>query len=171
MLLRLRVSCVLTLAACSPTLDWREWRPPGSGVVLQLPCKPVPQARKLRLAGVPVQLALHACSAGGQTWALSYADVADPARVGAALNELRASALANVGAAQGQAITWLMPGATPNEQSGRLLLQGRLPDGKAVQEQVAVFAIGTTVLQATVIGESLPADGIENFFGSLRVAR
>ena len=139
--------------------------------MLHLPCKPVPQLRKLRLAGVPVQLSLHACSAGGQTWALAYADVVDPALVGAALVELRASAMSNLGAPEGQPVAWTLRGATPNIESRRLLLQGKLPDGQPVQEQVAVFAVGTTVLQATVLGAALPAEEVENFFASLRVAR
>ena len=162
------VSAVLWLAACTPALDWREWRPEGSGVQLLLPCKPVPQVRNVLLAGMPVRLALHACSAGGQTWAVAFTDVADPARVGPALVELRDSAMANIAGTGGTLVPWVMQGATPHPENRRLRLQGKLPDGTAVHEQVAVFAVGTKVFQATVLGAQLPDDALDSFFGSLR---
>ncbi len=159
------------LVACSPALDWRDWRPGGSGLMLSLPCKPTPQTRTVHLAGQAVRLSLHACSAGGQTWALAYADVGDPNMLGVALVELRESAAANVSASARQALPALnIPGTTPHVESGRWALEGRLPDGAAIREQVAVFARGTVVFQATVLGESLPAEGVATFFESLRAS-
>jgi hypothetical protein len=49
-------------------------------------------------------------------------------------------------------------------------MAGRLPDGKAVEEQVAVFSRGTRVFQATLVGPSLPPEVAETFFGGLRLA-
>lgn len=166
----LLTTVLLGLVACSPALDWREWRPQGSGIQLLMPCKPVPQMRKLRLAGQAVNLWLHACQAGAQTWGLAYADMGDPSLVGPALAEFRASAATNIAGAEGSAAPWVVPGATPHVESRRVQLQGRLPDGKAVHEQVATFSMGTTVFQATVIGEVLPADAVDNFFGSIRAS-
>lgn len=160
----------LSLAACAPSLDWREVRPEGSAAAVLLPCKPSVMAREVRLAGGPVRLLLHACSAGGQTWALAAADMADPRRVAPALDELRAAALANLGAATSTPLALNVPGATPNVSSLRVQADGRLPDGAAVREQVAVFTHGTWVFQATVLGAQLPADGVDTFFGSLRVS-
>ncbi len=157
------------LLACSPTLDWRELRAEGTDVQVLLPCKATVQSRTVPLAGTPVRWALHACSAGGQTWALAFADVADPARVGAALRELGATAAANINAARGGAQAVQVPGATPQADSGRQHLVGRLPDGQVVQEQIVVFAHGTRVFQATVVGSQLPDEAVEMFFGSLRV--
>ncbi len=164
----LLVSAALA-AACSPALDWRDWRPVDSGLVMLLPCKPVPQVRSVRLAGQSVRLALHACSAGGQTWAVAYADMRDPALVGAALGELVDSAAANLTSPVPDARKALaVPGATPHAASRRWALAGQLPDGKAVQEELAVFARGTVVFQATVLGAELPAEGVTTFFESLR---
>jgi hypothetical protein len=158
----------LLAAACAPTLDWREVRPDGSGASLLMPCKPSSMVRTVRLAGGSVSLALHACSAGGHTWAIGFADVEDPARVTAALDELEAAARANLGAGPAQTLTLAVAGATPNPSSKRVQFSGRLGDGTAVQEQVAVFVRGTRVFQATVLGPQLPADGVETFFGALR---
>lgn len=157
------------LLGCAPALDWRDTRPEGSALQLQFPCRPTTQRRDLPLAGVRVNLALHACAAGSQTWGLAVADVAEPARVGPALAELAAAAASKLGAAAGQPLALKVPGATPNAASLRLRLQGRLPDGKAVQMQLAVFARGTQVFQATVLGDTVPDAAAETFFASLRL--
>jgi hypothetical protein len=160
----------LILSACSPALDWREVRPAGSGLVGLLPCRPSVYERSVRLAGPPLPLSLNACSADGLTFALAFADVGDPSRVSAALAELQAAAQANVGASQPETLALAVPGATPNPASARLRLAGLLPDGKAVEEQVAVFSQGTHVFQATVIGPRLPAEVADTFFDGLRLA-
>ena len=159
----------LVLAGCSPALDWREVRPPGSGAVLLFPCRPAAQERRLPLAGQPVQLQLLACSAGGQTWGLAQADLQDPARLGAALAQLRAAAAANIGATvPGGVLPLQVPGATPHEGSARVRLAGRLPDGAAAHMQLAVFTHGTQVFQATALGEALSEEAAEVFFTSIR---
>ncbi|MDO9074336.1 MAG: hypothetical protein Q7U73_13835 [Rubrivivax sp.] len=172
--LRTRALCVALLACaglpgCAPALDWRDVRPEGSALQLQFPCRPTTQRRDVPLAGARVNLALHACAAGGQTWGLAVADVVEPARVGPALTELAATAGGNVGAVAGQPLALKVPGATPNDASIRLRLQGRLPDGTAVQMHVAVFARGTLVYQATVLGDAVPDEAAQTFFASLRL--
>ena len=158
------------VAACSPALDWRETRPEGMALVALMPCKPSVYARPVRLAGAAVPLALYACSADGLTFALASAELGDATRVAAALAELKAAALANVGAAAPTTLALKVPGATPNPASVRVALTGKLPDGKAVQEQVAVFVQGTRVFQATVIGPQLPAEVADTFFDGLHLA-
>lgn len=159
---------VLLLVACSPVMDWREVRPDASGLVLMLPCKPASHARMVVLAGTPQRLTLYACTAGDATWAVAYTDMVDPARVGPALRELRGAAAANLGTvvASGRALT--VPGETPYPDRGRFELHGKLPDGKVVREQLAVFARGPVVFQVTVLGDRLEADSVEAFFTSVR---
>jgi hypothetical protein len=160
---------LLALAACSPALDWREVRPDDSGAVAWFPCKPTHHARRVSLAGQERLLHLVACSAGDATWALAFADVGDPAQVGAALDALRSATLDNLGADAGavRTLPLAVAGATPFAASGRLAFAGRRPDGLAVQAQVAVFARGTRAFQATVIGARLPTDGLAAFFDGL----
>lgn len=164
----LALGLALGAAGCSPALDWRELRPEDSGAELMLPCKPARQARRLTLAGGTAVLTLYACTAGEVTWALAFADLGDPARVGTALDELRSAAVANLDAGAPRALPLRVEGATPHPASVRLAFTGRLADGRAVQEQVAVFSKGTRVFQATCVGARLPADGVETFFGALR---
>jgi hypothetical protein len=159
----------LAAAACSPTLDWRELHPRGSGAQLLFPCKPQSHTRTLQLAGASVSLSLHACNAGDMTFALAAADVGDAARVPAALQELREAAQRNLGGG-GQPLG--MPriqGMTPQPQAQRVRVQGRMPDGSAVQEQVLVFARDTRVYQASVLGAALDAEAVETFFSSIRL--
>lgn len=158
-----------SMAACAPALDWREVRPAGAGIALLFPCKPDRHARQVKLGPDAVRLELHACSAAGVTWALAFADLGDPARVGPALMELRSAAASNLAASAPQVLGLKVEGATPNPASQRMQLQGLMPDGRAVIEQMAVFAKGTRVYQATALGEKLDTDAAESFFGSLRM--
>ncbi|HJV94503.1 MAG TPA: hypothetical protein VJ608_00645, partial [Albitalea sp.] len=61
---------VLSLAACSPALDWRDVQPEGSGAAALFPCKPDRFARSVMLAGAKVQMVLASCAASGTTFAL-----------------------------------------------------------------------------------------------------
>ena len=156
------------LAACAPALDWRDVRAADGRVKAQLPCKPATHPRKLLLTGQSVNLPLQACRAGGQTWALAWADISDPVRVGPALRELRDAAAANIGARTSVPLLLNVPGATPHVDSARLRLEGRRADSQAVREQIAVFARGTLVVQATALGAELSDEAADTFFASLR---
>jgi hypothetical protein len=160
----------LGLSACAPALDWREVRPVGSRAQLMFPCRPASHARVVALAGTTVEMTMHACSAGDTVFALSFADLKDPALVGAALDELgRAlqSHLRSSDAAASQAVT--VPGMTPHPRAAQWRLAGQLPDGRAVQERAALFSHGTVVYQAAMLGPRLDAQAQDMFFGALRV--
>ena len=134
------------------------------------PCKPASHARRVAIAGQSLEMSMLACSADETVYALSFADVAEPARVGAALDELGRAAKSNLqadsdAAAQPVSVT----GMTPHPQSAQWRLSGRLPDGRAVQERVLLFSHGTRVYQATMLGARLDAEAQETFFGALRV--
>ncbi len=159
------------LLACSPTLDWRDVHPEGSALMVQLPCRPSKVERPVHLAGAQVRLTLYACSAGGQTWGLGVADVTDPARLAPALDEWRGDMAANIQAATVATIPLHLAGTSPGVTASRIHLVGQRPDGRRVQMQLALFAQGTRVYQATVLGETVPDDAAETFFDSLRWPR
>ena len=163
------IAAALALGACAPTLDWREVRPAGSPLQLLFPCKPSAQERRVPLAGLQARLVLHACTAGGWTWGLAFADVVEPARVAGAMAELAASAAANIGAVEPRSAQVTVPGATPGAGARRWRLLGRLPDGQAVRMQLVVFSHGTRVFQATVLGPELPDETSDIFFNALRM--
>lgn len=164
------------LAGCSPALDWRETRLKGPGLEATFPCRPVGQTRQVELAGRLVAMQLDGCEAGGRTFAVGWADVGDPAAVGPALQALQ-QASAGKKAAQRPArprTDWLAPrGATPQAAAGRWELPVPGPDGAALVMDTAVFARGTWVVQASVIGPE-PGSGaaaeLAPFFEGLRFA-
>jgi len=108
------------------------------------------------------------------TWAVAFAELDDPARVGAALVALRDAAALNLSASSAQPRALQIAGATPHPASQRVQLQGRMPDGRRVGAAVAVFARGTRVFQATVVSHGrdadadADADATDNFFANLR---
>jgi hypothetical protein len=162
----------LALAACTPALNWRELRPEGSQARLMLPCKPASHERRVAIAGEMTLMSMFACSAGDTVYALSFADVKDPARVGAALDELGRAAQSNLQSPGGVASEPAnVSGMTPHAQAAQWRLSGRLPDGRAVQEQVVLFSHGTRVYQATMLGAALDAEARDTFFGALRVGQ
>ncbi|MBU6259926.1 MAG: hypothetical protein KGL18_21445 [Burkholderiales bacterium] len=165
----LSAAALLSLAACTPTLDWRVLRPEGTSAELLFPCRPKSQHRQVVLAGRPTTMVLYACDAGDRTWGLIEADVVDPTRVGPALQALRQAAAANLGAALPPLGPLAVPGATPNDAGGTARLSGRRPDGQAVQMRLALFAHGTQVFQATVLGAHLAGDAEDGYFAAIRL--
>ena len=159
------------LAACSPTLDWRESRPEGSGATLMFPCRPGTLERTVQLAGATLAMRQHACSAGGALYSLSVADAGATESVSARLGAWRGEAASNVGAVEADLPSRSIAGATPNMQSGYVRLAGKLPDGRPVVEHAAFFVRGTRLYQAAVVSttQPVPPDALDNFFGAIRV--
>ena len=156
-------AALLVVSACSPTLDWRQVRPEGWGLVLAMPCRPAAQARQVALSGLAIELQLLACAADGHTFAVVSADVADPARVGPALLALADAARANVQGIASQDRPAAVVGMTPHPAARRWRLSGHLPDGQPVQEQLLVFSHGTRVFHATLAGP-VAGDGLAAAF-------
>ena len=158
---------VAGLPACAPGHDWRQTRSADGAVGLLFPCRPLQHDRRVPLAGAAERLTLQSCEAGGQVWALASANLVDPARLSTALDELAQAAAANVAAVPAQQ-AFQVPGATPHPGSRRLRLEGRRPDGQPARMEVALFVHGTHVYQATVLGQTVPAEAAAVFFDSLR---
>jgi hypothetical protein len=171
MIRRLFILAALLQAACTPALDWREVRLSDAGAVAAFPCKPSHASRRIQLVGREVEMALHSCTAAGTTWAVSHVDVADPSRVGPALDALSAALLNNVGAAEPIPTNepFTVTGMTPNPRAVRLRAVGTRPDGSAVTVEAAVFAKGTRVFQATMLTGKPDTRSSQTFFESLRL--
>jgi len=161
----------MLVAACSPALDWREFVPEGGELSVALPCRPDRHARAVAMAGAKVEMTMLVCTAGEATYALSYFDVSDPALVSPSLVEWRALSLANVQAGVPATTPLPIRGATPNDQAGRVAVEGRLPDGVVVQEHAAFFVRGLRIYAATVIGTRPPPQAVESFFAGLKFPR
>lgn len=165
------VTALLALAAgCSPALDWREARPESAGLVALFPCKPERLTREVALAEARVAMQVLACAADGSTWGVSTADMVDPRQVGPALAALRAARTQNLGGTESELRPAQVPGMTPQPAAVRFVVSGRRPDGSAIVEHAAVFARGTRVFHAAVLGGQPAAQALETFFGGLTLA-
>jgi hypothetical protein len=164
----LALFALLGLGACSPVLDWREFKPEGSGIGVSFPCRPDRQTRVVTLAETRVTMQMLICSAGDATFALAYADLTDPARINMALAELRAFAVSNLGGDVPERAPLQIKGMTSSEEAGRMTLVGRLPDGATVHEHAALFTRGLRVYQATVIGADPAASVVDAFMAGLK---
>jgi hypothetical protein len=162
-------AALLAASACSPALDWREVRLDGGSLTALFPCKPIGVSRDARLADRPLRMSLQSCSAAGTTFAVTHADVGDPARVAPALAGMQAALAANLGSAPAAGEPFRVPGLAPGGQAVRLHLRGRLPDGADVDEQAVFFARGTRIYQAVVLGRHARGEAADTFFGSLRL--
>jgi hypothetical protein len=168
--LLLPAAAALALSACSAQLDWREFQPEGSGLVAAFPCKPDRHVRSVKLAVQPVRMVMLVCSAQEMSFAVSFIDLAEPAKISEALAELQALAASNLAAQRSERFPLAVPGMTPNDKAARLRLEGRQPDGTAMEEQAAFFVKGLRVYQATVLGRRVTADAADTFIGGLRLA-
>ncbi len=121
------------------------------------------------LDGARVRMQLAACQAGGATWALAYADVADPTRVTPSLSALRVAAATNLGSSAQPVAPLQVSGMTPNPLAERVRIVGRLPDGEAVTLEAGFFVKGTTIFQGTVLGANVSREAAANFFDSLKL--
>ena len=156
------------LAACTPTFDWREVKLAGSDVTMLFPCRPEHNERMMAASGEPRPTHLHVCRAGGITFSLMFGELAEPSQVTGALASLRAAAIANI-AGTSTVQPWQQAGATPNSQSARLRIEGRLPDGRPVVEHAAFFVRGLMLYQATVLGDAVTDDTAQTFFAGIRL--
>ena len=154
---------LLSLAACSPTFDWRSVPLPGTQLVTELPCRPGRFERDVTVAGTSLKLFMLSCEAGGITYGVATADVGDPGRVDAVLHALHDSAAVAIRSADSPAGALNMPGVTPFSGNSSAHLHGRRPDGESVDEAIRVFGRGTRVFQASAVGTSLPEAAVRPF--------
>jgi len=155
------------VAACSPTFNWREVRVESTSLTAMMPCKPDTAAREVPMAGRQVRLTALSCEAGGATFAVLFADVGDPARLGEALAQWKAATLANLRSAAAQETPFLPHGALALPQSLQVVASGQRADGSTVESHAAYFAHGSHVFQAVIYAGQLKPEQASSFFAGL----
>jgi len=156
------------VAACSPTFNWREVRAEPTPLTAMMPCKPDTVARDVPMAGRKVKLTALSCEAGGATFALLFADIGDPARLGEALAQWKTATLSNLRTAAAQEGTFRPPGALALPQSLHVVASGQRADGSKVESHAAYFAQGSHVFQAVIYASRLEPEHAESFFSGLK---
>ncbi len=153
----------MSLAACSPKLDWRVVRPADAGISALFPCKPVVNSRPAT-AKEPVAMGLAECKAGEWTFSLAWADLADPALVGPALAEMQRSVASKLAARVALSGPLVVSGMTPNPAA-----QTQLMVGNKQQARVAVFVHGLRVYQVLMLGAQDNPTAWDSFLSALKL--
>lgn len=166
---------LLALLACTPALNWREARPDGASASALLPCKPDRATRSVPLGGVPTELAVAGCTAGGMTFALMSAHLPAGQPADAVLAGWQQATLANMqaDAAAVQRSDFRPAGGLPLPHAQRLVAQGRDVQGRPVLAQAVWTARageggGTELLHAVTYADSAQPDAADAFFAGIR---
>jgi hypothetical protein len=172
-------SCALAaltgaLLACTPALNWRELRLPPTGALALLPCKPDHATRSVPLGGVPTELSVAGCEAGGATFAVMAATVPAGRQPDELLAGWQQATLTNM-RAQGepQRQPFQPPGGLPLPHAQRVVAQGQRADGRAVAAQ-AVWAAraapggGTELVHAVMYADQPQPGMADTFFAGLK---
>lgn len=163
------IAAIGLLTGCGPTLNWRDVTIGATPLRALFPCKPDEAERTVPLAGVAQQMTMRSCNAGGTTFAVGHARLADPALAATALAQWRDATLVGLGPQPG-AVSLQPPPQSPALPQLLSLRATRDATRKPVQNlQGMWFARGPDVFAALVFAPSLAGDVTEPFFAGLRL--
>lgn len=87
-----------TLAACSPTYNWRDYSSPDGSYHVLFPSKPASYTRPVELDGMKVNMTMTAAEVEDTMFAVGSAEAPDPAHAQAALAAMKTALVRNIGA-------------------------------------------------------------------------
>lgn len=88
----------LSLAACSPTFNWRDYSSQDAPFRVMFPDKPSSHTRNIDLNGLKVAMTMTAAQVNGSTFAVGTAEAPDAAQAEAALSAMKTALVKNIGA-------------------------------------------------------------------------
>ena len=91
------LACV-TLAACSPQYNWRDYSSQHAPFRVMFPDKPAIHTRSIDLDGMKVDMTMTAAQVDGTMFAVGSAEAPDAARAKAALAAMKTALVRNIGA-------------------------------------------------------------------------
>lgn len=152
----------VALSACSPGLNWREVH--LAGLTTLLPCKPDSATRPIALGDKTVDMDMVGCQVAGALFAVSHIQAADAAQAPDLMARLRAASVATVQAGA----VHPTPNSGDAQTSFDVRVDGRRPDGAAVQARFKWMAQGRDVYQVAVYAEHLTGEQTETPLGEVR---
>ena len=163
------VLAVLGASACSPTFNWRELRPQGTPLEALMPCKPESATRPVPLLGTPVPLHMHSCDAGGLTFAVAWAELAEASQAQEALQQWQSASLAAIRVQPGGAgrdENWPASVAGVAAAQG-VSAQGTDHQGKDLRSKAVYFEKDGKIYQAAIYGARIDEAVSATFFEGL----
>lgn len=161
---------LLPLQACSPTYNWREFRPQDASVAALFPCKPEHARRELSFERITLSMQMHSCEAGGRIFALAHAATPAGAAPAEILKALRVATSTNMGSATLTEASQALPGLAGGRSATRLRWAANR-EGRALNLDTLLFSAEATVYQASIVGPSLDADVADTFFSGLSMRK
>lgn len=165
---------LLGLAACTPTLNWRELRLPPTSALALLPCKPDQVKRSVPLGGEPTELTVAGCETGGATFAVMVAKLPPGRLPDPLLAGWQQATLANMRAGEPVARQPFHPShALPLAHAQRVAASGQRADGQAVSAEAVWTARaapggGVELLHAVFYAPQSRPEVAEAFFAGIK---
>jgi len=167
---RVGAACwVLSLAACSPGLNWRQVQMEAGAVTLLLPCKPDRAQKSVPLGGKDTVLSMVGCEAEGAMFALSAADIGDAAQASAVLAQWQALTLSHMRASGTPSTVAFKVAGASAPPPVRVAARGQQAEGRAIEGQALYFARGSRLYQAVVYAPRIAPDAVDTFFSSIQL--
>jgi hypothetical protein len=157
--LPLALLLAVTLSACSPKYDWRDYRSQDAPYTVLFPGKPTTQTRSIKLGQLDASMTMTAADIDGVIFAIGSAQLADAAQAPATIEAMKTAMLNNIGGTV-TASKQLDGGAQEIDASGKAMrLIGRF------------IAKDKRVYQVVVIGspQKIEAETVETFLTSFKI--
>jgi hypothetical protein len=165
--------CVVALAACSPTYDWRTIMNNDNGYTVDLPAKPSLDERQVDIDGTPMKMDMQTAEAGGAVFAVGTVMLPndDPNTQHATLDFLRAGLARNLGAAPNARAMPIPLAAGGNVPGLEVTFSGAAgPKQETRIMHARLVAKGRHVYQAAVVAQKeLPPEQLDQFFQSFKL--
>jgi hypothetical protein len=156
------------LFACSPALDWREYRMPDAGFSILLPQKPAQAERRLQTPAGEVGMRMYSARVGEHVFAAGFADFSRPVDA-ALLDAMRDVLAANMGGqvANEKAVE---SGAFKGREFSAAGMLGRGKDAKPGVMRARIYANDRRYVQLVSLGpaDELATGDVDLFLTSLK---
>ena len=143
------LACLL-LGACSPALDWREYRPPDAGFVVVFPQKPAQSERRLQTPAGEVLMRMYSVRVGEHVLGTGFADFTAPITP-ALIDAMRDALVANIGGRVESEQVSVAAGLSGRAFSAKGVL-GRGADAKPGLLQARLLVRGQRYIQLVSLG-------------------
>lgn len=156
------LSAALTLCACSPRFDWRDYRSNVAPYAVLFPAKPASHTRSVNLDGQAASMTMAATDIDGTLFAVGSAELADADKAQTAVHAMKAAMVRNIGASD----------AAESIRDGGFDVEARgTRAGTPVTLHGRFLARGKRVYQVVVIGpeNAVDKENVDTFLRSFKV--
>ena len=162
-----RALILLTLASCTPSLNWRSV--PVQQLSALLPCSPDHAKKQVDLGQMERTLSMWGCEAGGALFAVAHLHVALPATPEQVIAAWQLAAMRNIPGGTALAVPFKAPTQVgrPAGLGNKLNAKGTGPTGQPVQAELVWFSQGQDVYHLAVFAKALSPAMTEPFFTEL----